>query len=128
MAAPTMGVGVLEFGGGEECAFFFEKLDDHGVGFEDREALVGLGLAAAEAVGVHLAACVVNVLNFGQVVALAGGEVVDAVGGGGVDGAGALVGGDVGGVGAEDGAVEEGMLEGGAVQLCALEDGGDVGL
>ena len=86
----------------EERAFFFEQLDDDGVGFEDGEAFVGLGLASAEALGVQLAAGVVDVLDFGQVVALAGGEVVDAVGGCGVDGAGALVGGDVVGGHAED--------------------------
>ncbi len=54
-----------------------------------------------------------------QRVTLARGEVVYAVCGGGVDGSGALVGGDVGGVGTEDGAVEEGMLEGDAVELGA---------
>ena len=111
-----MRVGVLEGGGAEECAFFFEEFDDDGVGFEDGEAFVGLGLASAEALGVHLAAGVVDVLDFGQVVALAGGEVVDAVGGRGVDGSGALVGGDVVGGDAEDGAVEERVLEGGAVE------------
>jgi hypothetical protein len=46
-----------------------------------------------------------------QAVADAGVEVVYAVGGRGVDCAGALVGGDVVGVDAEDGAVEERMLE-----------------
>ena len=76
----------------------------------------------------HLAAGVVDILDFGQVVALAGGEVVDAVGGRGVDGAGALIGGDVGGVDAEDGAVEERVLEGGAVERGAGEEGEDVGL
>ncbi len=45
-----------------------------------------------------LAAGVVDVLDGGDLVALAGVEVVYAVGGGGVDGSGALVGGDVGGV------------------------------
>ena len=112
----------------EQRAFFFQELDDDGVGFEDGEAFVGLGLVAAEALGVHLAAGVVDILDFGEVVALAGGEVVDAVGGRGVDGAGALVGGDVGGVDAEDGAVEEGMREGGAVERGAFEQGEDVGL
>ena len=42
----------------------------------------------------RLAAGVVDVLELREVVALAGVEVVDAVGGCGVDGAGALVGGD----------------------------------
>ena len=76
----------------------------------------------------HLAAGVVDILDFGKVVALAGGEVVDAVGGCGVDGAGALVGGDVGGDDAEDGAVEEGVLEGGARRGAAVEEGQDVSL
>ena len=67
-------------------------------------------------------------MDFGQVVALAGGEVVHAVGGGGVDGAGALVGGDVGGVGSEDGAVEEWMRKVVPSRARALEDGEDVGL
>ena len=63
------------------------------------------------------AAGVVDVLDLGEVVALAGGEVVGAVGGCGVDGSGALVGGDVVGDDAEDLAVEEGVLEGDAVEL-----------
>ena len=119
---------MLEAGDGEQRALFFQQFDDDRVRFENGEAFVGLGLAAAEALGVHLAAGVVDILDFGQVVALAGGEVVDAVGRCGVDGAGALVGGDVGGVDAEDGAVEEGVLEGGAVKRGALEEGEDVGL
>ena len=114
---------MLHVGDGEERAAFFEQLDDDGVGLEDGEAFVGLGLASAEALGADLAAGVVYILDFGEVVALAGGEVVDAVGGGGVDGSGAGVGGDVGGVDAEDGAVEEGMLEGGAVERGAGEAG-----
>ena len=53
-----------------------------GVGFEDGEVFVGLGdVASAEAAGVALAAGVVDVLDLGEVVALAGVEVVDAVGG-----------------------------------------------
>ncbi len=59
---------------------------------------------------------VVDVLELGEVVALAGVEVVYAVGGSGVDGSGALFGGDVVGDDAEDLAVEEGMLEGDAVE------------
>ena len=65
-----------------------------------------------------VAAGVVDVLDLGEVVALAGVEVVDAVGGRGVDGSGALVGGDVVGGDAEDAAVEEGVLEGGAFEGC----------
>ena len=40
-----------------------------------------------------------------------------------MDGAGALVGGDVGGEHAEDAALEERMLEGGVLELAALEAG-----
>ncbi len=58
-----------------------------------------------------------------EAVALAGVEVVGAVGGRGVDGAGAGVGGDVGGQNAEDAALEERMLEGGALELAAFEAG-----
>ena len=123
VAAPAVGVGVLHVGDGEERAAFFEQLDDDGVGLEDGEAFVGLGLASAEALGADLAAGVVYILDFGEVVTLAGGEVVDAVGGGGVDGSGAGVVGDVGGVGAENRAVEEGMLEGGAVERGTGEAG-----
>ena len=114
--------------GGEERASFFQQLDDDGVGFEDGEAFVGLGLISAEALGVHVAAGVVDILGVYQVIPLARRKVVDAVGGRGVDRAGALVGGDVGGVGAEDGAVEERMLEGGAVERGAGEERDDVGL
>ncbi len=76
----------------------------------------------------HLAACIIDVLDIRQAITLAGGEVVYAVGGSGVDGSGALVGGDVGSVDAEDGAVEKGMLEGDVIELCAGEEGDDVGL
>ncbi len=82
VAAPAVRVGVLVGGGAEECAFFFEELDDDGVRFEDGEVFVGLGMvASAESAGVALAAGVVDVLDLGEVVALAGVEVVDAVGG-----------------------------------------------
>ena len=89
---------MLHAGDGEERAAFFQQLDDDGVGLEDGEAFVGLRLAAAEALGADLTAGVVDILDFGEVIALAGGEVVDAVGGRGVDGPGAGVIGDVGGV------------------------------
>ena len=64
--------------------------------------------------GVHVAGLV-------EAVALAGVEVVHAMGRRGVDGAGALVGRDVIRQHAEDGAVEKRMLEGGALQLRAFE-------
>ena len=59
--------------------------------------------------------------SLGEAVAVAGGEVVGAVRGRGVDGAGALVGRDVVGEDAEDLAVEKGVLEGDAVELGAFE-------
>ena len=43
VAAPAVRVGVLVGGGAEERTFFFEELDDDGVGFEDGEVFVGLG-------------------------------------------------------------------------------------
>ena len=58
-----------------------------------------------------------------EIVALAGVEIVGAVGGCGVDCAGALVGGDVGGENAEDAALEERVLEGGVLELAAFEAG-----
>src|ERR1700687_1238940 len=58
-----------------------------------------------------------------EVITLPGVEVVGAVRGSGVDGPGALIGGDVGGEHAEDAAVEERMLEGGVLDLAAFEAG-----
>src|SRR5216683_2858531 len=110
VAAPAVRVGVLEAGGAEDGSFFSQEVDDDGVRFEDGEALIGF------ATGVALTAGVVDVLDFRQVVALAGVEVVDAMGGSGVDGSGALVGGDVLGDDAEDLAVEEWVLEDDAVE------------
>ena len=55
-----------------------------------------------------------------EVVVLAGVEVVGAMRGCGVDRAGALVGGDVGREDAEDAAIEEWVLEGGALELRCL--------
>ncbi len=77
---------------------------------------------------VALLACVVDVLDRGDLVALAGVEVVYSVGGGGVDGSSALVSRDVGGGHAEDGAVEEGVLEGCAFELAAREETDNIGL
>ncbi len=58
-----------------------------------------------------------------EAVALAGVEVVGSVGGRGVDGAGAGVGGDVSGQNSEDRALQKRMLEGDAVEGRALEAG-----
>ncbi len=42
VAAPAVRIGVLEVSGAEECAFFFEELDDDWVGFEDGEVFIRL--------------------------------------------------------------------------------------
>jgi len=67
---------------------------------------------AAVKASVHLAAGVVDILDFGQVVSFAGGEVIHTREQGRVHCAGALVGGDVGCGDAENGAMEEGVGEG----------------
>ena len=129
VAAPAVRVGVLVSSGAEEGVFFFKELDDDGVRFEDGEVFVGLGLvASAVSAGVALTAGVVDVLDLWEVVALAGVEVVDAMGGRGVDGSGALVGGDVAGGDAEDAAVEEWVLEDCAFECAAGEAGDDAPL
>ena len=123
VAAPAVWVRVLVGGRAEKCTFFFEQLDDRCVRFEDSEVFVGLRDSSSTVhAGVALTSGVVDVLDLGQVVALACVEVVDAVGGCGVDGSGALIGCDVFGGDSEDGAVEEGMLEGGAFECAAGEE------
>ena len=76
----------------------------------------GLRVHGDAAHGVHAAGGV-------KAVALAGVEVVRAVCRGGVDRAGALVGGDVSGQHAENAAIKKRMLECGALQHAALEAG-----
>ena len=121
VAAPAVGVGVVEVGLAHEGAAGADEIDDDGVGLEDLEALVAeLGGGVAEAAGG------VDVAELGEAVAGAGEKVVGAVRGGGVDGTGTLLGGDVVGVDAQDEAVEEGVLEGDAVELRAGE-AGDLG-
>ena len=75
------------------------------IGLEDGLAVV-LGQAIVDASGV------VDVTGLVEPVARAGVEVVGAVGRGGVDRAGSLVGGDVVGEHAEDGAIEKRMPKG----------------
>ena len=82
------------------------------------------GVAAVPGTGVHVdAAGGIDAAGGVEAVAQAGVEVVRAVGGRGVDRAGACVGGDVSGQYAQNAAVEERMLEGGALQYAALEAG-----
>jgi len=96
---------VLETGGAQERTLFAEQLDNQRVRLEDSEVRVGKALVSAVKLGVALASGVVDVLDFGEVVALAGVEVVDAVGRGRVDGSCALLRGDVVGGDAKDAAV-----------------------
>jgi len=95
----TLRVGVRDLCVAEECAFFFQEFDDDGVRLEDGETFVRL------AIGVHLAAGVVDEEGDGKAVILAGLEVVHAMRGGGVDCTGTLFGGDVVGEDAEDAAI-----------------------
>ena len=118
VAAPAVRVGVLEAGGAEERALLFEQFDDDRVGLQDGlQIFVGQRWPSAVTLGVAAGGRRHRRTGLREAVALAGVEVVDAVGGRGVDGAGALLGGDVVGEDAEDAAVEEGMLEGGAFEL-----------
>ncbi len=124
MAAPAMWIGVIEIGGGHQGASLFKQGHDDGIGLPDSEAVEGgrgglrpgLGIDVDVTAGIDAAGGVDAVL-------LAGREIVHAVRGRGVDCAGALVGGDVGGEDAEDGALEERMLEGDAIEGCAFEAG-----
>ncbi len=86
---------MLEAGCTEQSAFFPQQLDDDRIGFEDGQVFVGKPRLSAMQIGVALLSGVIDILHFGQIVAFAGVEVVDAMGGRGVDGSGALLGGDV---------------------------------
>src|SRR5580658_1349503 len=89
VTAPAVRVGVLEVVAAHECATLLEQVDDDGVRLEDEEAVEGKARVVLQlAVGVDVA-------GERKVVLDAGGEVVGAVRGRGVDGAGALLGGDV---------------------------------
>ena len=117
VAAPAMGVGVLQVGGGQQRAALLKHGDDDGIGGPDLHALKGGRSGMGPGVGIDMdVAGGIDAAGGVEAVALAGVEVVCAVGGSGVDGAGAGVGGDVGGQDAEDAAVEKRMLEGDAVE------------
>ena len=98
--------------------------DDDGVGGPDGLAFEGRGSGVGPCIGIDMEmAGGVDAAGLVEVVTLAGVEVVCAMGGSGVDCAGALVGGDVGGEDAEDAAIEEGVLVGGVFELAAFEAG-----
>ncbi len=83
VAAPAVRVAVVDVGLAEQRAAVLQQLDDGRVGLVDVEAVV-LGQAVAQAAGF------VDVAGLGEGVFAAGGEVVRAVRGRGVDGAGAV--------------------------------------
>ena len=119
VAAPAVRIGVLDVVTAQQHAAGFEQLDDGFVGGEDFLAVV-LGKAFGDvASGIDAGGGIESVLD-------AGVEVVGAVGGSGVNRAGALVHGDVVGQHAEDVAVEEGMGEDGAFELRAGEGGENI--
>src|ERR1019366_9503421 len=106
VAAPAVRVRVLKIGTGQQRAGLFEHGDDDGIGVPDLLALEGgrSGMVPGARVDVDVARGV-HAAGGVEAVALAGVEVVRAVGGGRVHGSGALVGGDVGGQHAEDAAI-----------------------
>ena len=116
VASPAVRVAVIDVAAAHQDAALFEEFDYRFVGFEDSQAFV-LGQSVAQTAGV------VDVAGLIEAVLFAGVEVVGSVGGCGVDGAGALVGGNVVSEHAEDAAIKERMLEGGAFELCTLEPG-----
>ena len=117
-----MRIGVLEIGGTEQCALLLEHGDDDGIGGPDGLPLKRRQSSQRPCIVIHVhVAGSVHAAGLIEVVALAGIEVVCTVRRRSVDGAGAGVGGDVGGQNAEDAALEEGVLEGGVFELRAFE-------
>jgi len=107
-------VAVVHVRASEERAARGDEIDDGLIGLEDGLAFV-LGQAIAEASGV------VDVTSLVEAITRTGVEVVSAVGRRGVDSPGSLIGGDVVGEDAEDGAIEKRMLECDAFHLRAFE-------
>src|SRR5579871_3826937 len=117
VAAPAMGIRVLEISDGQQRAPFFEhSYDDrvccpHLFSFKGREHRVrpDFAIDVKMAGGIDAAGLV-------EVVTLTRVEVVCTVRGSGVDRARALIGSDIGGEHAKDAALEEGMFEGGVLE------------
>ena len=121
MAAPAVWVGVLQVARGQQGAILLEHGDDDRVGLPDGLALEGRRRSQVPRGRVDVdAAAGVDARGRVEAILLAGVEVVGAMRGRGVHCAGAGVGGNVGGQHAQDAAVEERMLEGGALELAAL--------
>ena len=98
VAAPAMRVGVLQIAAGQQRAALLQHGHDDGIGGPDFHALEGRRSGEIPGARVHVdVADGIDAAGGVEAVALAGVEVVRAVGGRGVDRAGAGVGGDVGG-------------------------------
>ena len=124
MAAPAVWVRVLQVARCQKGAILLEHGDDDRVGLPDGFALEGRRRSKVPRGRVDVdAAAGVDTSGRVEAILLAGVEVVGAMGRGGVHCAGAGVGGNVGGQDAQDAAVEERVLEGGALELAAFEAG-----
>ena len=104
VAAPAVGVAVVNVGPAEERAARGDQVDDRLIGLENSLAVV-LREAIVQA------SVVIDVTGLVESIPRAGVKVVSAVGRGGVDGASSLVGRDVLGENAEDGAIQKRMLK-----------------
>ena len=121
VAAPAVRVGVFEIGDGEQGTVLLEHGDDDGIGGPDFFAFEGRERSMRPRCGIDMEVPgSIDAAGLVEVIALTGVEVVCAMRGRGVDRAGALVGGDVGGEDAEDAALEERVLEGGVLELRCL--------
>ena len=104
VAAPAVGIAVVNVGPAEERAARGDQVDDRLIGLENSLAVV-LREAIVQA------SVVIDVTGLVESIPRAGVKVVSAVGRGGVDGASSLVGRDVLGENAEDGAIQKRMLK-----------------
>ena len=103
-----VGVGVFQIAAGQQRAGLFKHGDDDGIGGPDFQAFESGWDGAIPCSRIHVDVTrIVDAAGGIQAVALAGGEVVRAVSGCGVDGAGTLIGGDVSGQHAQYAAVKE---------------------
>ncbi len=123
VAAPAVGIAVVEAGLSGERAVILEKLDDERVGVPDGFAQQLFGKRAGDSFGLKETAGGIDGAVDGETVALADDEVLLTVAGGGVDCASSLLQGDVIAEEAEGVAVEKGVAEDGAIELGAGEAG-----
>ena len=124
VAAPAVGIGVLKLRAAQQRAAFFEHGDDDRIRLPHGQTVVSRWLGTMP--GIRIEVDVSAGIDAGsrvEAVALAGQEVVGAVGGCGVDRASACVGRNVGGQHAQDRPLKERMLESDAVEDGSLEAG-----